>query len=674
MDKKKLILITYDKLNSDHYKEELTNFFGDEIIIETQNILDGIKENLEGEVVLSLSPLTSNFLIKHFKEDIEIIHGTKALSKLGYEKMMKLPPGTKSLLMTTNKTSAFEMATYLYKIGINHIDFVPTYPDCDEIYDLDTAITPGQIRFIPKYIKNIVDLGWRKISLDTYMSLLVVLKLKNEKFIEKLYKLSKETLSHDFLNTSLDNISKLKTILYMTIDEIGDGLIFFNTFNKVTFVNKSLLNMLELDEKLIKSPSLMEYMPKSFLDKITKNLNIDNMIIYIDEIDKKFILSKKPFYLYKNIEGCLITLKDVNNIEILEQKIRSDSVKRGYVAKYKFNNIIGNSSIIKDCIKRAKKMALTDNPILITGETGTGKEAFTQSIHNHSNRKNKPFVAINCASLPSELLESELFGYEDGSFTGAKKGGKKGLFELAHTGTIFLDEIGDMPHDLQVKLLRVLQEKEIRKIGGTSIIPIDVRILAATNKDLEKLIIENKFRMDLFYRISMFTLDLPPLRKRLEDIPLLLESFLKELPYKNIKLDKSLLEALNSYTWMGNIRELRNCVEYMAYMGSNYLTINDLPQNISSKLNNNHMSSNMSIFNDLNQYNKNICISILKSLHMKPMGRTKLMKFMEYNVTEYEVRNMLEYLTRNGYLISSKGRKGSSITEKGIKIIENNII
>ncbi|HCP7062584.1 TPA: sigma 54-interacting transcriptional regulator, partial [Clostridioides difficile] len=445
-----------------------------------------------------------------------------------------------------------------------------------------------------------------------------------------------------------------------------------NTFNKVTFVNKSLLNMLGLDEKLIKSPSLMEYMPNSFLDKITKNLNIDNMIIYIDEIDKKFILSKKPFYLYKNIEGCLITLKDVNNIEILEQKIRSDSVKRGYVAKYKFNNIIGNSSIIKDCIKKAKKMALTDNPILITGETGTGKEAFTQSIHNHSNRKNKPFVAINCASLPSELLESELFGYEDGSFTGAKKGGKKGLFELAHTGTIFLDEIGDMPHDLQVKLLRVLQEKEIRKIGGTSIIPIDVRILAATNKDLEKLIIENKFRMDLFYRISMFTLDLPPLRKRLEDIPLLLESFLKELPYKNIKLDKSLLEALNSYTWMGNIRELRNCIEYMAYMGSNYLTINDLPQNISSKLNNNHMSSNMSIFNDLNQYDKNICISILKSLHMKPMGRTKLMKFMEYNVTEYEVRNMLEYLTRNGYLISSKGRKGSSITEKGIKIIENN--
>ncbi len=432
--------------------------------------------------------------------------------------------------------------------------------------------------------------------------------------------------------------------------------------------------MLGLDEKLIKSPSLMEYMPNSFLDKITKNLNIDNMIIYIDEIDKKFILSKKPFYLYKNIEGCLITLKDVNNIEILEQKIRSDSVKRGYVAKYKFNNIIGNSSIIKDCIKKAKKMALTDNPILITGETGTGKEAFTQSIHNHSNRKNKPFVAINCASLPSELLESELFGYEDGSFTGAKKGGKKGLFELAHTGTIFLDEIGDMPHDLQVKLLRVLQEKEIRKIGGTSIIPIDVRILAATNKDLEKLIIENKFRMDLFYRISMFTLDLPPLRKRLEDIPLLLESFLKELPYKNIKLDKSLLEALNSYTWMGNIRELRNCIEYMAYMGSNYLTINDLPQNISSKLNNNHMSSNMSIFNDLNQYDKNICISILKSLHMKPMGRTKLMKFMEYNVTEYEVRNMLEYLTRNGYLISSKGRKGSSITEKGIKIIENNII
>lgn len=180
--------------------------------------------------------------------------------------------------------------------------------------------------------------------------------------------------------------------------------------------------------------------------------------------------------------------------------------------------------------------------------------------------------------------------------------------------------------------------------------------------------------MDLFYRISMFTLDLPPLRNRLEDIPLLLESFLKELPYKNVKLDKYLLETLNSYTWVGNIRELRNCIEYMAYMGSNYLTINDLPQNISSKLNHHPVSNNVSIFHDLSQYDKNICISILKSLYIKPMGRTKLMKFMEYNVTEYEVRSMLEYLTLNGYLFSGKGRKGSTLTEKGTKIIENNII
>lgn len=171
----------------------------------------------------------------------------------------------------------------------------------------------------------------------------------------------------------------------------------------------------------------------------------------------------------------------------------------------------------------------------------------------------------------------------------------------------------------------------------------------------------------------MFTLELPPLRNRLEDIPFLLESFLKELPYKNIKLDKNLLKALNSYTWMGNIRELRNCIEYMAYMGSNQLTINDLPQNISSKLNNHHMLGNTSIFHDLNQYDKNICVSILKSLYIKPMGRSKLMKFMEHNVTEYEVRSMLEYLTSNEYLTPGKGRKGSSITEKGIKIIENNI-
>ena len=669
MDKKKLILITYDKLNSDHYKEELTNFFGDEIIIETQNILDGIKENLEGDVVLSLSPLTSNFLIKHFKEDIEIIHGTKALSKLGYEKMMKLPPGTKSLLMTTNKTSAFEMATYLYKIGINHIDFVPTYPDCDEIYDLDTAITPGQIRFIPKYIKNIVDLGWRKISLDTYMSLLVVLKLKNEKFIEKLYKLSKETLSHDFLNTSLDNISKLKTILYMTIDEIGDGLIFFNTFNKVTFVNKSLLNMLELDEKLIKSPSLMEYMPKSFLDKITKNLNIDNMIIYIDEIDKKFILSKKPFYLYKNIEGCLITLKDVNNIEILEQKIRSDSVKRGYVAKYKFNNIIGNSSIIKDCIKKAKKMALTDNPILITGETGTGKEAFTQSIHNHSNRKNKPFVAINCAAMPENLLESELFGYDSGAFTGANKEGKRGVFEQANHGTIFLDEIGDMPMHLQTKLLRVLQERQVVRIGSENVIEIDVRIIAATNKNIAKLIDEDKFRRDLYYRLNILPIKVPNLKERKEDIVLLLKRFIG----KEISISDEVVSLLENYNWPGNVRELKNVASYIETLCcSQCVSIEDLPQYL--------IEVNYKIFDEhmlMFKQNKifDLAIIILKELNQNKgngIGRVTLMESLKRKnviLAEGKIKRVLNILNSVGMVKSHVGRGGSSITDKGIEFL-----
>lgn len=269
----------------------------------------------------------------------------------------------------------------------------------------------------------------------------------------------------------------------------------------------------------------------------------------------------------KNV-GDVITFQEVSSIQDSERKIRFSSYHKGLYAKYTFSDIIYKSLSMNRTIQKAKTYARYDSNLLIYGETGTGKEVLTQSIHNQSKRKNGPFVSVNIASIAPSVLESELFGYVEGAFTGARKGGKQGLFELAHGGTIFLDEIGELSSDIQSRLLRVLQEKEIMRIGDDKIIPVDVRIMSATNRNLFELVNEGKFRADLYYRISVLGLQLSPLRERVEDIPLLFENFVRifaEKENKEIRIHPNAMEMIMAYSWPGNIRELRNIAEVVVY-------------------------------------------------------------------------------------------------------------
>lgn len=255
--------------------------------------------------------------------------------------------------------------------------------------------------------------------------------------------------------------------------------------------------------------------------------------------------------------------------------------------KITLDNIIGNSEIMEHTKQNALIAAKSNSTVLITGESGTGKELFARAIHNHSDRTDYPFVAVNCAAIPDNLLESELFGYEEGAFTGAKKGGKLGKFELAHKGTIFLDEIGDMSLHLQGKLLRVLQERELDKIGGKSNIFIDVRVIAATNKNLEDLVKNGQFREDLYYRLKVIPITLPTLRERKSDIPLLIDYMIKEYAHKLNKdvigVEEDASKTLVDYSWPGNVRELQNIIEYSINMStSSILTFDIIPNNIKS--------------------------------------------------------------------------------------------
>ncbi len=268
------------------------------------------------------------------------------------------------------------------------------------------------------------------------------------------------------------------------------------------------------------------------------------------------------------VRGKVITLHEVTRIQASESKIRSSFYNKGLYARYDFKDLIGGSDVMKQLTARAKTYAGHDSNLLIYGETGTGKEVFAQSIHNHSKRKKGPFVSTNIASLPPSLLESELFGYVDGAFTGARKGGKPGLFELAHRGTLFLDEIGEMAPEIQNRLLRVLQEREIMRIGDDKIIPIDVRIISATNRDLFQKTISGTFRQDLYYRIHVVGLRIPPLRAHSEDTPQIFEHYLQRFASREsgeVTLTLAARELLKSYSWPGNIRQLRNVAEVVAY-------------------------------------------------------------------------------------------------------------
>lgn len=268
--------------------------------------------------------------------------------------------------------------------------------------------------------------------------------------------------------------------------------------------------------------------------------------------------------------GAVGIFQDVKKLQAQEQKIRIQLHRKGLMAKYHFSDIRGGSQQLQDTVALARQFAGTDATILIQGETGTGKEMFAQSIHNASRRAGGPFVAVNCGAFPRDLLESELFGYVEGAFTGASRGGKKGLFEMAHQGTIFLDEIGEMPVATQVQLLRVLQEKEVRRLGSDTVTPVDIRIIAATNRNLLEEIQEKKFRADLYYRLNVLNLYLPPLRERQEDIlPLGMELFNRLWPESDgnsRKTVRGILEKLQGYSWPGNVRELSNLLERLSLL------------------------------------------------------------------------------------------------------------
>lgn len=284
----------------------------------------------------------------------------------------------------------------------------------------------------------------------------------------------------------------------------------------------------------------------------------------VDFGPSKVMLNRIPIRVGGEVVGAVATFQDITKIQSMEERIRREIYTQGHVVKFSFGDTYGSSPSLLEAIDIARQYARVDSTVLIHGETGVGKELFAQSIHSAGNRSRGPFVAVNCAALPEALLESELFGYVEGAFTGARKKGKPGLFELAHHGTIFLDEISEIPLSLQGRLLRVLQEREVVRLGHDRVMPVDVRVLCATNRDLHRLVEEGNFRRDLYWRLNVLSLSIPPLRERPDDIVPLMQRFLHTLSpsgHHGIVFSGDATAFLTRYPWPGNVRELRNLCE-----------------------------------------------------------------------------------------------------------------
>ncbi len=374
----------------------------------------------------------------------------------------------------------------------------------------------------------------------------------------------------------VSQLERQKSLMYRTIiDSAYEGVIVVDREFKVLVLNSAAQKTLGLSPIDYVGKQVENIFSYPTLSKIIKNHDkFENEIVQLD--NQHLSATKIPLILNEEQFGTVLAFQDVTRIQEMESKIRGKIFSRGHTAKYHFSDIIGTSAIIKDTIRAAKLYAQNDSNILIYGETGTGKELFAQSIHNFSIRSREPFVAINCAALPESLLESELFGYAEGAFTGASKKGKKGLFELAHNGTLFLDEISELSIPLQGKLLRVIQEQEVRRIGHDRIIPVNVRIISTCNKNLLELIRQEKFREDLYYRLNVFMLQIPPLREREDDILHITNNFISNFYQsygENIhSLSDEEARYFNTYSWPGNIRELRNICERFVALRNNHMT------------------------------------------------------------------------------------------------------
>lgn len=435
-----------------------------------------------------------------------------------------------------------------------------------------------------------------------------------------------------------------RELLFQILDNIHDVVLVIDNDTTIVYANEAYARILGVPVAKVLGRRLDKIEPKAeAINLLRTGKPSKNGADYLDSLGIDVVGSSFLLYDGKKIIGCVSIFKNITEVVELNRELQQTKGLADYLKEQleqweqlplSFKEYVGQNSNLKETLVLAAKVARTDSTVLIRGESGVGKEVLARAVHNSSRRKDKPLIKVNCAAIPEDLIESELFGYEDGAFTGAKKGGKLGKFELAHSGTIFLDEIGDMSYTMQAKLLRVLQEKEFERVGGTKTIKVDIRVIAATNRDLESMIQKGTFRRDLYYRLNIVPLNLTPLRERKDDILALAKTFLDQFTREvghELTLSPQVVRFFQEYDWPGNIRELQNVLEHASIVCSGLsIEIYHLPAQI-IPANNNHLKTKNKPYTV-----KEIVASVEKELILSALAtyknnRTKAMKALGFS-------------------------------------------
>lgn len=573
---KKIALMTYESNAGVQYLRQLEDFFEGRVEIESYCVIhnDMTEEICADLFVLSFADILE-YVERYIPERANIVYMSRTFLKSRIQQLDAVQ-SEKCLLLDYSDILATETIGVIREIGYTSIEF-EVIGDLSELEKRtgDSVILIGEKDDLglAADTNKIFALGYYMISLTTLADIAQRLDLMDEVMNRKLYHYSKiVAITDSGIVDTLRHAWNIRQEFEMILEFIEEGALVYNEDGIILHINT-------LFEDLIhryKDGTTIRSLPAALEGMLSTEEEFTNQILKLRE-DTILMISKYRVNTYNDHPAYLVIAKNISSIQQMDHKIRVEQAKSNFKAKYTFDQILTYDPAMIACIDIAKKLAKTDISLLITGENGTGKEMFAQSIHNASHRRNMPFVAINCAALPHDLLESELFGYEEGAFTGARKGGKRGIFELGHGGTVFLDEIGDMPASTQVKLLRVLQEREVMRLGSEALIRVDTRIIAATNVDIEKLIRSNKFRQDLYYRLNVAQICIPPLRERKEDIIPLLNHFLRKYSKEYHSCSEGLKTVLKQMNWDGNVRELENLVQYLITVGEEELRISDLP-------------------------------------------------------------------------------------------------
>ena len=580
--KKNVAVISLDAYAGQFYAQQVQKLFSDRIAVCSYSVRDGSVEHMPRKYDLYMVT-TDAFdslgdMHRYVPIDGEMMEIHVTLRWDVVHRLQALPAGKKVLFVNLSDKMCREAVTRLNQLGVNQLDFDLYHPGAPEpdMSQYDFVITPQETRYVPAGAREIIDIGQRVCDSSTMIE--AALRLGFEELLEtpEFEQYQRDVAANTY---SFDRVFarglRLESQFEILMEILDEGIVGVNERGEVFASNHKLEEITGIPgARALQRPAAEVYPFVPFARCLAERAPQPAQVVSANGVNMNVAVA--PVLRGGACIGAFATVQRFSDAENRQNELRSQLLHKGYRAKYTFDDVVGQSPAIRRCITILKKMSLTQLPVLLIGETGTGKELFAHAVHNASPRANGPFVAINCAAMPENLLESELFGYEEGAFTGARKGGKPGLFEFAHKGTLFLDEVEGMSTALQCKLLRVLQEREIMRVGGNRIVSVDVRIVAATNENLDKMVEEGTFRRDLYYRLNTLPVLIPPLREREGDLLLLIDHFRKGIG-ASFTLSPELERLLLTHQWRGNIRELRNVVEYFSYTGSPVVGPEELP-------------------------------------------------------------------------------------------------